>query len=46
VDSFYFLQEDALTEDAFTGFAVGSYQNFGFNAGSRRSIRLGVRLLF
>jgi len=37
---------DTLTEDAATNFAVSSFQNPGFNAGSVRSLRLGVRLLF
>jgi Carboxypeptidase regulatory-like domain/TonB dependent receptor len=37
---------DAITEDAsFVNF-VGSFQNPGFNAGSSRSLRLGLRFLF
>ncbi|MDT5122076.1 MAG: hypothetical protein QOC96_1558 [Acidobacteriota bacterium] len=37
---------DAFTEDAYTGLAVGSYQNPGFNSGSNRVLRFGLRLLF
>jgi hypothetical protein len=37
---------DAFTEDAFFGRFVGSFQNPGFNAGSARQLRLGVRFLF
>jgi hypothetical protein len=37
---------DAITEDASFGNFVGSFQNPGFNAGSARSLRLGVRFLF
>lgn len=37
---------DPITEDAFTGFAVGSYQNPGFNNGGQRELRLGLRFLF
>ncbi|MDQ3710981.1 MAG: TonB-dependent receptor, partial [Acidobacteriota bacterium] len=37
---------DAITEDASFGNFVGSFQNPGFNPGSARSLRLGVRFLF
>jgi outer membrane receptor protein involved in Fe transport len=37
---------DAFTESASTGFTVGSFQNPGFNFGSVRQLRFGVRLLF
>lgn len=37
---------DAFTEDAFFGNFVGSFQNGGFNVGSARQIRFGVRFLF
>jgi len=37
---------DTLTEDAATQFSVSSFQNPGFNAGSVRTLRLGVRLMF
>ncbi|MCI0388591.1 MAG: TonB-dependent receptor [Acidobacteria bacterium] len=37
---------DPITEDAFTGFTVGSYQNSGFNNGGQRELRLGLRFLF
>ena len=37
---------DAITEDASNGFVVSSFQNPGFNAGSVRQLRLGLRLLF
>jgi hypothetical protein len=37
---------DAVTEDAFTGFTVGSYQNPGFNNGGQRELRFGLRLTF
>jgi hypothetical protein len=37
---------DPVTEDAFTGFAVGSYQNPGFNNGGQRELRFGLRFLF
>jgi len=38
---------DPITEDAFFGSFVGTYNNPGFsNAGSSRTYRLGMRLLF
>ncbi|MGI8788087.1 MAG: TonB-dependent receptor domain-containing protein [Pyrinomonadaceae bacterium] len=37
---------DAITEDASFGNFVGSFQNPGFNSGSARSVRFGVRFLF
>jgi hypothetical protein len=37
---------DPITEDAFTGFAVGSYLNPGFNNGGQRELRFGLRFLF
>ncbi len=37
---------DAFTEDAYFGFGVGSYQNPGFNNGSERSLRFGLRFIF
>jgi hypothetical protein len=37
---------DPITEDAFTGFAVSSYQNPGFNNGGQRELRMGLRFLF
>lgn len=37
---------DTITEDAFNGFSVSSFQNPGFNNGGNRSLRLGVRLIF
>ncbi|HEX5083489.1 MAG TPA: hypothetical protein VFY40_15695, partial [Blastocatellia bacterium] len=37
---------DPITEDAFTGFAVSSYQNPGFNNGGQRELRFGLRLIF
>jgi hypothetical protein len=37
---------DAITEDASNGFVVGSFQNPGFNGGSKRTWRLGLRLIF
>jgi hypothetical protein len=37
---------DPVTEDAFTGFSVGSYQNPGFNNGGQRELRFGLRFLF
>ncbi len=37
---------DAITEDASFGNFVGSFQNPGFNSGSARQLRLGVRFLF
>jgi hypothetical protein len=37
---------DPITEDAFTGFAVSSYLNPGFNNGGQRELRFGLRLTF
>ena len=37
---------DAFTEDAFNGIAVSSYQNSGFNNGSQRSLRFGLKFIF
>lgn len=37
---------DAITEDASNGFVVGSFQNPGFNGGSKRTYRFGLRLIF
>jgi len=38
---------DPITDDAFFGSFVGTYNNPGFsNAGSSRTYRLGMRLLF
>jgi hypothetical protein len=37
---------DPITEDAFLGFNVGSFQNPGYNEGDRRTLRFGLRLLF
>jgi hypothetical protein len=37
---------DPFTEDAFGSVAVSSFQNPGFNAGSRRELRFGLRFLF
>jgi hypothetical protein len=37
---------DPVTEDAFTGFSVGSYLNPGFNNGSQRELRFGLRFMF
>lgn len=37
---------DAITEDASFGSFVGSFQNPGFNAGSVRQLRFGLRFLF
>nr|MDQ3324040.1 hypothetical protein [Acidobacteriota bacterium] len=37
---------DAITEDASNGLTVSSFQNPGFNAGSVRQLRFGVRFLF
>jgi hypothetical protein len=37
---------DAITEDASFGNFVGSFQNPGYNSGSARQLRLGVRFLF
>lgn len=37
---------DAIVEDANNGFTVSSFGNPGFNQGSARSVRLGLRLIF
>lgn len=37
---------DPLVEDAFNGIAVSSFQNPGFNLGSNRSLRFGLKLIF
>lgn len=37
---------DAFTEDASFGLFVGSFQNPGYNFGSARQLRLGLRFLF
>ena len=37
---------DPFTEDAFGSVAVSSFQNSGFNTGSARSMRFGLRFLF
>jgi hypothetical protein len=37
---------DPLTEDAFNGFAVSTFQNPGQNNGGGRTMRLGLRFLF
>jgi outer membrane receptor protein involved in Fe transport len=37
---------DVITEDAFNGLVVSSFQNPGYNVGSARSWHLGFRLLF
>jgi len=37
---------DAFTEDASNGLVVGSFQNPGFNTGSVRQLRFGLRFLF
>ncbi len=37
---------DAFTEDASNGIVVSSFQNPGFNAGSVRQLRFGLRFLF
>ena len=37
---------DPVTEDAYLGGAVGSFQNPGFNNGSQRELRLGLRFIF
>ncbi len=37
---------DPVTEDAFVGFTVNSFQNPGFNRGASRTLRLGVRYIF
>ena len=37
---------DPITEDAFGSTAVSSFQNNGFNAGQRRELRFGLRLIF
>jgi hypothetical protein len=37
---------DPLTEDAFNGFTVSSFQNPGFNAGNSRVLQFGARFIF
>lgn len=37
---------DAVTEDAANGVTVSSFQNPGFNAGSVRQLRFGLRFIF
>src|SRR5262245_4067893 len=37
---------DPVTEDAFAGSTVGTYQNPGFNNGSQRNMRFGLKLMF
>lgn len=37
---------DVITEDAFNGVVVSSFQNPGFNVGSARCWHLGFRILF
>ncbi len=37
---------DAFTEDAANGIVVSSFQNPGFNTGSVRQLRFGLRLIF
>jgi hypothetical protein len=37
---------DPITEDAFNGTIVSSFQNPGFNGGSIRSLRFGLKLVF
>jgi len=37
---------DPVTEDAYLGGAVGSFQNPGWNNGSQRELRLGMRFIF
>jgi hypothetical protein len=37
---------DVVTEDAHNGFAVSSFQNPGFNNGSQRELRFGLRFIF
>jgi hypothetical protein len=37
---------DPITEDAFNGIAVSSFQNPGFNTGATRSLRFGLKLIF
>jgi hypothetical protein len=37
---------DPLTEDAFNGIAVSSFQNPGFTLGANRSLRFGLKLIF
>jgi len=37
---------DPITEDAYLGGAVGSFQNPGWNNGSQRELRLGLRFIF
>ncbi|HKY06215.1 MAG TPA: hypothetical protein VJQ56_15065, partial [Blastocatellia bacterium] len=37
---------DPITEDAFNGLTVSTYNNPGFNNGGNRTMRLGIRFLF
>ena len=37
---------DAFTEDATSSFAVSSFENPGFNNGSQRQVRFGLKLIF
>jgi len=37
---------DAFTEDATNGFAVSSFDNPGYNNGSQRQLRFGLKLIF
>ena len=37
---------DPITEDVYFSGAVGSFQNPGFNNGSQRELRLGLRFIF
>lgn len=37
---------DPFTEDAFNGVVVSSFQNPGFNNGSQRELRFGLRFIF
>jgi hypothetical protein len=37
---------DAFTEDASNGFAVSSFENPGFNNGSQRQVRFGLKFIF
>ena len=37
---------DAFTEDASNGFAVSSFENPGYNNGSQRQVRFGLKFIF
>jgi len=37
---------DVITEDASNGFAVSSFENPGYNNGSQRQLRFGLKLIF